>query len=140
MTRVLVIDDEAPIRLLCRVNLEAEGMEVLEAADGADGLEKARTVQPDVVLLDEPASSLDPISTQAIEDLMQELKRDYTLVIVTHNMQQAARVAEMTAFFSLNVQEDGSRYGILVEYDATEKIFTQPSDERTEGYVTGRFG
>jgi len=101
---------------------------------------RAIAVQPDVVLLDEPASSLDPISTQAIEDLMQELKRDYTLVIVTHNMQQAARVAEMTAFFSLKVQEDGSRYGILVEYDSTEKIFTQPSDERTEGYVTGRFG
>jgi phosphate transport system ATP-binding protein len=97
-------------------------------------------VQPDVILLDEPASALDPISTSAIEDLMGELKRDYTLVIVTHNMQQAARVAEMTAFFSLNVQADGSRYGILVEYDSTEKIFTQPADERTEGYVTGRFG
>jgi phosphate transport system ATP-binding protein len=101
---------------------------------------RAIAVEPDVVLLDEPASSLDPISTQAIEDLMQELKRDYTLVIVTHNMQQAARVAEMTAFFSLKVQDDGSRYGILVEYDSTEKIFTQPSDDRTEGYVTGRFG
>ncbi len=101
---------------------------------------RAIAVQPDVILLDEPASALDPISTQAIEDLMQVLKQDYTLVIVTHNMQQAARVAEMTAFFSLNVQEDGSRYGILVEYDSTEKIFTQPSDERTEGYVTGRFG
>jgi phosphate transport system ATP-binding protein len=101
---------------------------------------RAIAVQPDVILLDEPASALDPISTQSIEDLMQELKKDYTLVIVTHNMQQAARVAEMTAFFSLNVQEDGSRYGILVEYDSTEKIFTQPSDERTEGYVTGRFG
>jgi phosphate transport system ATP-binding protein len=71
---------------------------------------------------------------------MHELKEDYTLVIVTHNMQQAARVAEMTAFFSLNVEDDGSRYGILVEYDATDKIFTQPADERTEGYVTGRFG
>jgi len=92
------------------------------------------------VLLDEPASALDPISTQAIEDLMQELKRDYTLVIVTHNMQQAARVAEMTAFFSLEVMDDGSRHGILVEYDSTEKIFTQPADNRTEGYVTGRFG
>jgi phosphate transport system ATP-binding protein len=88
-----------------------------------------------VVLLDEPASALDPISTSAIEDLMHELKREYTLVIVTHNMQQAARVAEMTAFFSL---QDG--VGALIEYDATEKIFTQPSDERTEGYVTGRFG
>jgi len=96
---------------------------------------RAIAVEPDVVLLDEPASALDPISTSAIEDLMHELKRDYTLVIVTHNMQQAARVAEMTAFFSL---EDGS--GTLVEYDSTEKIFTQPSDERTEGYVTGRFG
>jgi phosphate transport system ATP-binding protein len=101
---------------------------------------RAIAVQPDVILLDEPASALDPISTSAIEDLMHELKDDYTLVIVTHNMQQAARVAEMTAFFSLDVKEDGSRHGILVEYDATEKIFTQPSDERTEGYVTGRFG
>src|SRR5205823_1565595 len=83
-------------------------------------------------------SALDPISTSAIEDLMHELKRDYTLVIVTHNMQQAARVAEMTAFFSLDVKDDGSRNGILVEYDSTEKIFTQPTDERTEGYVAGR--
>jgi phosphate transport system ATP-binding protein len=101
---------------------------------------RAIAVEPDVILLDEPASALDPISTTAIEDLMHELKRDYTLVIVTHNMQQAARVAEMTAFFSLQVHDDGSRHGILVEYDSTEKIFTQPSDERTEGYVTGRFG
>jgi phosphate transport system ATP-binding protein len=101
---------------------------------------RAIAVEPDVVLLDEPASALDPISTSAIEDLMHELKQDYTLVIVTHNMQQAARVAEMTAFFSLDVNDDGSRHGVLVEYDSTEKIFTQPSDERTEGYVTGRFG
>ena len=101
---------------------------------------RAIAVEPDVVLLDEPASALDPISTSAIEDLMHDLKREYTLVIVTHNMQQAARVAEMTAFFSLEVHDDGSRHGILVEYDNTEKIFTQPADERTEGYVTGRFG
>ena len=101
---------------------------------------RAIAVEPDVVLLDEPASALDPIATAAIEDLMHELKQDYTLVIVTHNMQQAARVAGMTAFFSLDVAEDGSRSGVLVEYDSTEKIFTQPSDERTEGYVTGRFG
>jgi phosphate transport system ATP-binding protein len=101
---------------------------------------RAIAVEPDVVLLDEPASALDPISTSAIEDLMHELKREYTLVIVTHNMQQAARVAEMTAFFSLDVHDDGSRHGGLVEYDSTDKIFTQPSDERTEGYVTGRFG
>ena len=85
---------------------------------------RAIAVEPDVILLDEPASALDPISTSAIEDLMHELKREYTLVIVTHNMQQAARVAEMTAFFSLDVKDDGSRNGILVEYDATEKIFT----------------
>jgi phosphate transport system ATP-binding protein len=101
---------------------------------------RAIAVEPDVILLDEPASALDPISTSAIEDLMHELKKDYTLIIVTHNMQQAARVAEMTAFFSLKVEENGSRHGILVEYDSTEKIFTQPADERTEGYVTGRFG
>jgi phosphate transport system ATP-binding protein len=101
---------------------------------------RALAVEPDVLLLDEPASALDPIATSAIEDLIHELKRDYTIVIVTHNMQQAARVADMTAFFSLDVHEDGSRNGVLVEYDVTQKIFTQPSDPRTEGYVTGRFG
>ncbi len=102
---------------------------------------RALAVEPDVILMDEPASALDPISTTRIEDLMHELKRDYTIVIVTHNMQQAARVADMTAFFSVDVEEDGSgRRGILVEYDATTKIFTTPSDKRTEDYVTGRFG
>ncbi len=100
---------------------------------------RALAVEPEVILLDEPASALDPISTAAIEDLMHELKRDYTLVIVTHNMQQAARVADMTAFFSLEVS-GSDRYGILVEYDETTKIFTHPSDKRTEDYVTGRFG
>jgi phosphate transport system ATP-binding protein len=100
---------------------------------------RALAVEPEVILLDEPASALDPISTAAIEDLMHELKRDYTLVIVTHNMQQAARVADMTAFFSLEVA-DGARHGILVEYDETTRIFTHPSDKRTEDYVTGRFG
>jgi phosphate transport system ATP-binding protein len=102
---------------------------------------RALAVEPDVILMDEPASALDPISTTRIEDLMHELKRDYTIVIVTHNMQQAARVADMTAFFSVVVAEDGSaRRGILVEYDTTAKIFTTPSDKRTEDYVTGRFG
>jgi phosphate transport system ATP-binding protein len=101
---------------------------------------RALAIEPEVILLDEPASALDPIATSAIEDLIHELKKDYTIVIVTHNMQQAARVADMTAFFSLNVHDDGSRNGILVEYDETPKIFTQPSDSRTEGYVTGRFG
>jgi phosphate transport system ATP-binding protein len=101
---------------------------------------RALAVEPEVILLDEPASALDPIATSSIEDLIHELKRDYTIVIVTHNMQQAARVADMTAFFSLDVREDGSRSGILVEYDVTQKIFTQPADPRTEGYVTGRFG
>jgi phosphate transport system ATP-binding protein len=100
---------------------------------------RALAVEPEVILLDEPASALDPISTAAIEDLMHELKRDYTLVIVTHNMQQAARVADMTAFFSLEVADE-DRYGILVEYADTAAIFTHPSDKRTEDYVTGRFG
>jgi phosphate transport system ATP-binding protein len=100
---------------------------------------RALAVEPEVILLDEPASALDPISTAAIEDLMHELKRDYTLVIVTHNMQQAARVADMTAFFSLEV-EGGDRHGVLIEYDETARIFTHPSDKRTEDYVTGRFG
>jgi phosphate transport system ATP-binding protein len=101
---------------------------------------RAIAVEPDVVLLDEPASALDPIATSSIEDLMHELKKDYSFVIVTHNMQQAARVADMTAFFSISRGEEGHRYGELVEYDATEKIFTHPADRRTEDYVTGRFG
>jgi phosphate transport system ATP-binding protein len=98
-------------------------------------------VEPDVILMDEPASALDPISTTSIEDLMHGLKRDYTIVIVTHNMQQAARVADMTAFFSVEVDEESDRRtGILVEYDETPTIFTNPGDKRTEDYVTGRFG
>jgi phosphate transport system ATP-binding protein len=100
---------------------------------------RAIAVEPEVLLLDEPASALDPIATSAIEELMHQLKRHYTLVIVTHNMQQAARVADMTAFFSLDVS-DGRRTGVLVEVDETNKIFTNPSDKRTEDYVTGRFG
>jgi phosphate transport system ATP-binding protein len=96
---------------------------------------------PDVILMDEPCSALDPISTGRIEDLMQELKNDYSIVIVTHNMQQAARVSEMTAFFTAEVNEQQDRRtGVLVEYDKTENIFTTPRDERTENYVTGRFG
>jgi phosphate transport system ATP-binding protein len=97
-------------------------------------------VEPEVILMDEPASALDPIATTRIEDLMHQLKNDYTIVVVTHNMQQAARVADMTAFFSIERGEEGERSGILVEYDSTEKIFTQPNDKRTEDYVTGRFG
>jgi len=102
---------------------------------------RALATEPDVILMDEPASALDPIATGRIEDLMHDLKREYTIVVVTHNMQQAARVADMTAFFSVDMHEDGrGRHGVLVEYDATTKIFTQPADRRTEDYVTGRFG
>jgi phosphate transport system ATP-binding protein len=98
-------------------------------------------VAPDVILMDEPCSALDPIATGRIEDLMQSLKDDYTIVVVTHNMQQAARVSDMTAFFTAEVHEEQDRRtGILVEYNSTETIFTKPSDERTENYVTGRFG
>jgi phosphate transport system ATP-binding protein len=119
-----------------------------ESALGLSGGQQQRlciarclAVEPDVILMDEPASALDPISTTRIEDLMHELKREYTIVIVTHNMQQAARVADMTAFFSVQVDEEtGTRTGVLVEYDQTAKIFTTPADKRTEDYVTGRFG
>jgi phosphate transport system ATP-binding protein len=92
---------------------------------------RALAVDPEVLLMDEPASALDPISTSKIEDLIFQLKSEYTIVIVTHNMQQAARVAEKTGFFLT---------GTLVEFDATHKIFTNPSDKRTEDYITGRFG
>ena len=103
---------------------------------------RALATSPDVLLMDEPCSALDPIATTKIEDLMHNLKRDYTILIVTHNMQQAARVSDMTAFLSVRGSEDDGETpsGILVEYDETEKIFTTPSDKRTEDYITGRFG
>ena len=99
----------------------------------------ARTIaiQPEIILMDEPASALDPISTLRIEELMQELKKNYTIIIVTHNMQQAARVSDFTAMMML--YED-TRSGTVIEYDETKKIFTRPADKRTEDYVTGRFG
>ena len=102
---------------------------------------RAIATRPDVILMDEPCSALDPIATQRIEDLMQELLTDYTIVIVTHNMQQAARVSDRTAFFTVEVlEETGHRTGTIVEYAETETIFTNPNDPRTEDYVTGRFG
>lgn len=98
-------------------------------------------VEPDVILMDEPCSALDPIATTRIEDLMQEIKKDFTIIIVTHNMQQAARVSDRTAFFTTEVNpESDRRTGVLVEFDSTQKMFSTPSDERTEAYVTGRFG
>jgi phosphate transport system ATP-binding protein len=102
---------------------------------------RAIAVEPEVVLMDEPCSALDPIATARIEDLMQELRSEFTILIVTHNMQQAARVSDRTAFFTTEVNpESDTRTGLLVEYDSTDKIFSAPSDERTENYVTGRFG
>ena len=101
---------------------------------------RAIATKPDVILMDEPCSSLDPIATSKIEDLMRDLVSEYTIVIVTHNMQQAARVSDRTAFFTVDVAEDGHRTGHIVEFDRTESIFTNPSDRRTEDYVTGRFG
>jgi phosphate transport system ATP-binding protein len=97
---------------------------------------RALATNPDVILLDEPASALDPISTLKIEDLLRELQAEYTIVIVTHNMQQAARVSDRTVFFSLNE----NRQGVLVETGPTKKMFTRPDDPRTEGYISGRFG
>ena len=102
---------------------------------------RAIAVNPDVILMDEPCSALDPIATAKIEDLMRELRGKYSIVIVTHNMQQAARASDMTAFLTAETSEDGDmRTGVLVEFDKTELIFTRPSDSRTEAYITGRFG
>jgi phosphate transport system ATP-binding protein len=102
----------------------------------------ARTiaVKPDVILMDEPCSALDPIATAKIEDLMHELARQYTIVIVTHNMQQAARVSDYTAFFTAEVDAQQVRHGRLVEFNRTNTLFTSPDDKRTEDYITGRFG
>jgi phosphate transport system ATP-binding protein len=97
---------------------------------------RALAVEPDVILMDEPASALDPISTLRIEELMHDLVKEYTIIIVTHNMQQAARVSDYTAMMMINDQRSGQ----MIEYDKTEIIFTNPKDKRTEDYVTGRFG
>ncbi len=101
---------------------------------------RAIAVKPEVILMDEPASALDPIATLRIEELMAELKQEYTIIVVTHNMQQAARVSDRTAFFTAEVDDKGLRYGVLVEYDRTDTLFTSPSDPRTDDYITGRFG
>ncbi|HJU82537.1 MAG TPA: phosphate ABC transporter ATP-binding protein PstB [Acidimicrobiia bacterium] len=101
---------------------------------------RAIATSPDVVLMDEPCSALDPIATLRIEELMQELKEDYTILIVTHNMQQAARVSDRTAFLTVDVNEVGQRTGYLVEFDTTNRIFTSPARPETEAYITGRFG
>jgi phosphate transport system ATP-binding protein len=149
--RVLGMDDRLDERVETALQQAALWDEVKDRLkDGALGLSggqqqrlciaRCLAVEPEVILMDEPASALDPIATTRIEDLMHELKKQYTIVVVTHNMQQAARVADMTAFFSVTRGDEGQRTGILVEYDATSKIFTQPSDKRTEDYVTGRFG
>lgn len=101
---------------------------------------RAIATNPDVILMDEPCSALDPIATSKIEDLMLELIKDFSIIIVTHNMQQAARVSHKTAFFTAEADEAGKRVGKLVEFDETKKVFSNPSDRRTEDYISGRFG
>jgi phosphate transport system ATP-binding protein len=101
---------------------------------------RALAVEPEVILMDEPASALDPVATLKIEELMQDLKQNYTIVIVTHNMQQAARVSDMTAFMSIDRERSDERIGILVEFGETKQIFTTPGSQETEDYISGRFG
>lgn len=117
-------------------NLRSSGTSISGGQQQRLCIARAIAMNPDVVLMDEPASALDPIATSKIEDLMTELKKDFTIVVVTHNMQQAARVSDYTAFLLAGE----SRTGELVEYDRTNKIFTSPSEKRTEDYITGRFG
>jgi phosphate transport system ATP-binding protein len=140
--------DEIVERALRRASLWDEVKDRLKTnAFGMSGgqqqrlcIARALATQPDVLLMDEPCSALDPISTARIEDLMMELKENYSIVIVTHNMQQAARVSDRTAFFTVHLQDDGHRVGHVVEFDDTDKIFSNPADKRTEDYVTGKFG
>ena len=127
----LVADDDFGIRLLACEALRQGDFEVNEAENGQEALELFQKKNPEIILMDEPCSALDPVSTDAVEDLIFELKDKYTIVIVTHNMQQAARVSDYTAFL-VN--------GELVEFGETNQVFTRPQHKRTEEYVTGRFG
>ncbi|HAN34386.1 MAG TPA: phosphate ABC transporter ATP-binding protein [Acidimicrobiaceae bacterium] len=121
--------------------LKASGMGLSGGQQQRLCIARAVAVEPEVLLMDEPCSALDPIATARIEDLMQEIKNKYTIIIVTHNMQQAGRVSDRTAFFTTEVNpESDRRTGVLVEFDKTATIFSTPSDERTEAYVSGRFG
>ena len=121
--------------------LDASGLGLSGGQQQRLCIARAIAVKPDVILMDEPCSALDPIATARIEDLMQELKSEYTIIIVTHNMQQAARVSDRTAFFTTEVNDESDRRtGVLVEFDDTKKMFSNPADERTEAYVSGRFG
>jgi phosphate transport system ATP-binding protein len=137
--------DEVAERSLSRANLWNEVKSRLNKPGGSLSggqqqrlcIARAIAVQPDVLLMDEPCSALDPISTLAIEDLIEELKREYTIVVVTHNMQQAARVSDQTGFFNLPAAGEP---GMLVELDDTKKIFSNPSQKATEDYISGRFG
>ncbi len=121
--------------------LKASGLSLSGGQQQRLCIARAIAVEPEVILMDEPCSALDPIATARIEDLMQEIKQQYTIVIVTHNMQQAARVSDRTAFFTTEINpESDRRTGRMVEFGRTTKIFSKPDDERTEQYVTGRFG
>ena len=136
--RVFLVDDQQMVRAGFRMLVDSQDdMQVVgEAADGDAALRLAVRLVPDVVLMDEPCSALDPISTLRVEELIQNLKEQYTIVIVTHNMQQASRVSDYTAFMLAGVE----RVGELVEIGETRQIFTNPKDQRTEDYITGRFG
>jgi phosphate transport system ATP-binding protein len=121
--------------------LKASGLSLSGGQQQRLCIARAIAVEPEVILMDEPCSALDPIATARIEDLMQEIKQQYTIVIVTHNMQQAARVSDRTAFFTTEINPDSDRRtGRMIEFGPTSKIFSKPDDERTEQYVTGRFG
>jgi phosphate transport system ATP-binding protein len=120
--------------------LDESGMAISGGQQQRLCIARAIATSPDVVLMDEPCSSLDPISTLRIEELMLDLKEDYSIIIVTHNMQQAARVSDHTAFFNVKSEIDGQRTGYLVEYSQTHELFTSPKQKLTEDYITGRFG
>ena len=118
--------------------LEQSGLSLSGGQQQRLCIARAIAVKPDIILMDEPCSALDPIATLRIEELMRDLAKEYTIIIVTHNMQQAARVSDYTAFFSLS--EDGKRSGMLMEYGDTKTMFTNPKQKLTEDYITGRFG
>jgi len=142
MTTILLVEDDEMNKDMLSRRLMKKGYEVIFAVDGQEAIDMAQSEKPDVILMDEPCSALDPLSTLKIEETIHELKKNFTIIIVTHNMQQATRVSDYTAFFNTEKKDKdlGGKIGFLVEFDKTKNMFNSPKQKSTQDYISGKFG